>query len=103
MNKKTFYTVKEVADLLESPVSKVRYYVNRFKMDVPIRAGKLAFSEKHIRKLKKIHTLVDEEKYRLDGVAGNLRETEAENEQMHELLEKLLHIKQTLNTLRAGK
>lgn len=103
MIKKTFYTVKEVADILNNPVSKVRYYVRKFKINVPLRAGKLSFTEKHIKKLQKINELVENEKYRLDGVAGNLRQTEEEEQQISELLQKLQNIKKTLHTLRSSR
>ena len=103
MIKKTFYTVKEVAEILESPVSTVRYYVRKFKIDVPIKAHKLSFTQKHLKKLLKIKELVENEKYRLDGVAGNLRQTEEEEEELLELLQKLQGIKKTLITLRSSK
>lgn len=102
MIKKTFYTVKEVADILEIPVSKVRFYVSKFKINVPKRVNKLAFSNKHINKLRKILKLVDEEKYRLEGAAGNLRQAAEQEEKMDDLLEKLQHIKKTLVTLRSN-
>lgn len=101
MNKKTFYTVKEVAEMLELNESTLRFYVNRFKLTIPKRANRLAFSEKHIAKLRKIVELANNERYKLDGVAKNLRNTEEENAQLSELRKRLEHIKKTLISVRA--
>ncbi|MFB0945469.1 MAG: DNA-binding transcriptional MerR regulator [Spirosomataceae bacterium] len=102
MIKKTFYTLVEVAEILDIPVSKLRFYVNRFKIDVAKRVNKFSFSDKNIRKLRKILELVDDEKYRLEGVAGNLRQSEEHEERLDDLLHKLQYIKKTLVILRSN-
>ena len=101
MNKKTFYTVKEVAEMLDINDSTLRFYVNRFKINVPKRANRLAFSEKHINKLRKIKELANNESYKLEGVAKNLRQEEEENAQLNELARRLENIKRTLISIRA--
>lgn len=101
MNKKTFYTVKEVTEMLELNESTLRFYVNRFKISIPKRANRLTFSDKHIAKLRKILELANNESYKLEGVAKNLRQNEEENAQLSELSQRLEHIKKTLITVRA--
>jgi DNA-binding transcriptional MerR regulator len=101
MNKKTFYTVKEVTEMLELNESTLRYYVSRFKINVPKRANRLAFSERHINKLRKIKKLANKESYKLEGVAKNLCLHEEENAQLSELSKRLEHIKKTLISVRS--
>lgn len=101
MNKKTFYTVKEVTEMLDLNESTLRYYIGRFKINVPKRANRLAFTEKHVTKLRKILELANNESYKLEGVAKNLRQHEEENAQLAELAQRLEHIKKTLVSVRS--
>lgn len=74
MENKTFYSISEVSKLLDDePESKIRYYVNHFKLNVPIRAGKLAFSQKNVEKLRKILELRNEQKFTLAGAKASLK------------------------------
>lgn len=102
MNKKTFYTVKEVVEMLDLNESTLRFYIRRFKLNVPKYGNKFAFDDKQINKLRKIKELTENEQYKLKGVAKNLRQHAEENAQLTELQHRLEEIKRTLISVRSN-
>lgn len=100
MIEKTVFSVAEVAGMFEVNESKIRYYVDRFNIDVPKKSNKLAFRQKHIDKLKKLTELIDNEQYTLSGAAATLRNRDEEDAYIAEVLDKLKHVKRVLITLK---
>lgn len=96
-DEKLFYGIKDVAQKLGfENESAVRYYVDFFHINIPKRAGKLAFREKDIEKIRKIANLTKQEGYKLEAAKKTLRKKEEKSTSTEEILLKLQNIKRIL-------
>jgi DNA-binding transcriptional MerR regulator len=99
---KLFYTIGEVADILDIPVSTVRFWENEFDILKPRKnkKGNRLFMPEDLRNLKIIHHLVKIKGMTLAGARKQLDEKWQETDYKHELRESLQGIKELLGEIR---
>ena len=95
---KLYYSIGEVAEMLEVPVSTVRFWENEFDILKPMKnkKGNRLFTPVDIRNLRIIHRLVKEEGMTLTGVKKKLSEKWVETDYKFEISESLQKIKSIL-------
>ena len=100
---KIFYTVGEVAAILEESPSLVRFWSNEFsKFIKPQRNGKgnRLFSKEDVETFKHIHLLVNVEGLTLEGVAKRLKGDKKDVINKARVLESLKSIREQLTEIR---
>lgn len=100
---KFFYTVGEVAAILEESPSLVRFWSNEFsKFIKPQRNGKgnRLFSKDDVETFKHIHLLVNVEGLTLEGVAKRLKGDKKDVINKARVLEALKSIREQLTEIR---
>ncbi len=99
---KLYYSIGEVAEMLEVPVSTVRFWENEFDVLKPMKnkKGNRLFTQADIKNLKIIHHLLKEEGMTLSGVKKKLSEKWDETDYKFEINESLLKIKSMLLDIR---
>ena len=99
---KLYYSIGEVAEMLEMPVSTVRFWENEFDILKPMKnkKGNRLFTPADIKNLKIIHHLVKEEGMTLSGAKKRLSEKWDETEYKYEINESLRNIKSMLLDIR---
>lgn len=91
---KLYYSIGEVAEMLDVPVSTVRFWENEFAALKPMKnkKGNRLFTAGDLKNLKIIHHLLKEEGMTISGVrkrlAGNMEEVEYKYE-IKESLDKI--------------
>jgi DNA-binding transcriptional MerR regulator len=102
---KLYYSIGEVAEMLDVPVSTVRFWENEFDILKPMKnkKGNRLFTQADIKNLKIIHHLVKEEGMTLSGakkkVSGKWEETDYKfeiNESLQKIKSILLDIKENI-------
>jgi DNA-binding transcriptional MerR regulator len=95
---KLYYSIGEVAEMLEVPVSTVRFWENEFNILKPMKnkKGNRLFTPADIKNLKIIHHLLKEEGMTLSGVKKKLTGKWEETDYKFEINESLLKIKNIL-------
>jgi DNA-binding transcriptional MerR regulator len=95
---KLYYSIGEVAGMLEVPVSTVRFWENEFDILKPLKnkKGNRLFTPVDIKNLRIIHHLVKEEGMTLSGVKKKLSEKWEETNYKFEINESLQKIKSLL-------
>ncbi len=95
---KRYYTIGEVAVLLDVNTSLVRFWENEFDILKPKRnkKGNRLFSLKDVENLKLIYHLVKERGFTLEGAQKKLRDNKEDTAKNAEVVEKLKMIKQAL-------
>ena len=102
---KLFYTVGEVAEILNESTSLVRFWANEFpKFIRPQRnaKGNRLFSKDDVDYFKMIHHLVKTEGLTLEGAAKRLKEDKKGGMDKQKVLETLQEIRLQLSEIRAG-
>jgi DNA-binding transcriptional MerR regulator len=99
---KLYYSIGEVAEMLEVPVSTVRFWENEFDVLKPMKnkKGNRLFTPADIKNLRIIHHLVKEEGMTLAGVKKKLSEKWEETDYKFEINESLQNIKAILLDIR---
>lgn len=99
---KLYYSIGEVAEMLDVPVSTVRFWENEFEILKPMKnkKGNRMFTPADIRNLKIIHHLLKDEGMTLSGVKKKLTGKWEETSYKYELNESLQKIKSLLLDLR---
>lgn len=84
-SKKLFYTVGDIADELEIPPHRIRYWCDEFPQLEPPRSpgGQRQFRKEDRERLRQIYHLVEEEKYTVEGARERLK-TRDENPDLEE-------------------
>ena len=96
---KLFYTVGEVADILNESTSLVRFWANEFpKFIRPQRnaKGNRLFSKDDVNNFRKIHHLVKTEGLTLEGAARRMKEEKKGGMDKQKVLDTLQGIRQQL-------
>jgi DNA-binding transcriptional MerR regulator len=95
---KLFYSIGEVAEMLDVPVSTIRFWENEFDVLKPMKnkKGNRLFTPGDIKNLKIIHHLVKEEGMTLNGAKKRLSEKWDETDYKFEINESLQKIKAIL-------
>jgi DNA-binding transcriptional MerR regulator len=99
---KLYYSIGEVAEMLEVPVSTVRFWENEFDILKPMKnkKGNRLFTSADIKNLRIIHHLVKDEGMTLSGVKKKLSEKWDEADHKYEINESLQRIKSILLDIR---
>jgi DNA-binding transcriptional MerR regulator len=99
---KLYYSIGEVAEMLEVPVSTVRFWENEFDVLKPMKnkKGNRLFTAMDIKNLRIIHHLVKEEGMTLAGAKKRLSEKWVDTDYKFEINESLQKIKSILIDIR---
>jgi DNA-binding transcriptional MerR regulator len=99
---KLYYSIGEVAEMLDVPVSTIRFWENEFDILKPMKnkKGNRLFTPADIKNLKILHHLVKEEGMTLSGAKKKLSEKWDETDQKYEIGQSLQKIKTILLDLR---
>lgn len=99
---KLYYSIGEVAELLEVPVSTVRFWENEFDILKPMKnkKGNRLFTPADVKNLKMLYHLVKEEGMTLSGAKKKLSEKWDDTEYKYEINESLQKIKIMLLDIR---
>jgi DNA-binding transcriptional MerR regulator len=99
---KLYYSIGEVAEMLEVPVSTIRFWENEFEILKPMKnkKGNRLFTQNDIKNLKILHHLVKEEGMTLAGAKKKLSEKWDETDYKYEINESLQNIKTLLLEIR---
>jgi DNA-binding transcriptional MerR regulator len=99
---KLFYTIGEVAGILDVPVSTVRFWENEFDILKPRKnkKGNRLFMPEDLKNLRIIHHLVKEKGMTLAGAKKQLAEKWEETDYKFEVRESLTGIKELLSEIR---
>lgn len=104
---KLYYTIGEVADMLNISTSLIRFWESEFTYLKPHKnsKGDRRFTKQNIEQLQLIHHLVKDKGFTLDGakkeIKDNKARVQAKNKALHtlqHLKSKLLELKSTLNS-----
>lgn len=95
---KLYYSIGETAEMLEVPISTVRFWENEFAILKPMKnkKGNRLFTPADIKNLRIIHHLVKEERMTLGGAKKKLSEKWTETDYKYEINESLQKIKSIL-------
>jgi DNA-binding transcriptional MerR regulator len=95
---KLYYSIGEVAEMLDVPISTVRFWENEFEILKPMKnkKGNRLFTPQDIKNLRIIHRLVKEEGMTLSGAKKKLTEKWDETDYKFEITESLEKIKAIL-------
>jgi DNA-binding transcriptional MerR regulator len=101
---KLYYSIGEVAEMLEVPVSTIRFWENEFDVLKPMKnkKGNRLFTPADIKNLRIIHHLVKEEGMTLSGAKKRLSEKWDETEYKFGINESLQKIRAMLLDIRDG-
>jgi DNA-binding transcriptional MerR regulator len=102
MIEKLYYSIGEVAEMLDVPVSTVRFWENEFDILKPMKnkKGNRMFTPSDIKNLKIIHHLLKKEGMTLSGVKKKLSGKWEETDYKYEINESLQKIKTILLDIR---
>jgi DNA-binding transcriptional MerR regulator len=101
---KLFYSIGEVAEMLNVPVSTVRFWENEFDILKPRKnkKGNRLFMPEDLKNLKIIHHLVKEKGMTLAGAKKQLSEKWQETDYKYEINQSLQNIREILLDIRDG-
>lgn len=99
---KLYYSIGEVAEMLEVNASMLRYWEREFDILKPKKnaKGDRFFTKGDIEKIKLIYHLVKEKGYTLEGAKARLKANPEQEEKKFKLIEKLKKVKDFLNELK---
>jgi len=101
---KLYYPIGEVAEMLEVPISTIRFWENEFVVLKPMKnkKGNRLFTPADIKNLRIIHHLLKDEGMTLSGAKKRLSEKWEETDYKYEINESLEKIKSMLLDIRDG-
>ena len=101
---KLYYSIGEVAKMLDVSTSLIRFWEGEFKMLKPRknRRGNRMFTEKDIDVLLLIHYLVKERGYTLEGAKNKLKENKDDTINAFEVVQSLQKIRTFLVDMKAN-
>ncbi len=99
---KLYYSIGEVSDILDVPVSTVRFWENEFDILKPLKnkKGNRMFTAADLKNLRIIHHLLKEEGMTLVGVKKKLSGKWEETDYKYEINESLRKIRTMLLDMR---
>lgn len=99
---KLYYSIGEVAEMLEVPVSTVRFWDNEFDVLKPMKnkKGNRLFTQIDLKNIRIIHHLLKEEGMTLSGVKKRMAAKWEETDYKYEINESLQKIRSMLLELR---
>jgi DNA-binding transcriptional MerR regulator len=95
---KLYYSIGEVSEMLEVPVSTLRFWENEFDILKPMKnkKGNRLFTPADIKNLRIIHHLVRDEGMTLSGAKKRMSQKWDETDYKYEINESLVKIKSIL-------
>ena len=95
---KLYYSIGEVSQMLDVPISTLRFWENEFNILRPMKnkKGNRMFTPTDIKNLKIIHHLVKEEGMTLSGAKKRMSQKWEETDYKYEINESLVKIKSIL-------
>lgn len=99
---KLYYSIGEISEMLDVPVSTVRFWDNEFEVLKPVKnkKGNRLFTQSDVKNLRIIHHLLKEEGMTLSGVKKKMSEKWDETNYKYEISESLLKIKSIIIDLK---
>jgi DNA-binding transcriptional MerR regulator len=99
---KLYYSIGEVAEMLEVPVSTIRFWDNEFAILKPMKnkKGNRLFTQNDLKNIKIIHHLLKDEGMTIDGARKKLSEKLPETEYKFAVTESLMKIRSMIIELR---
>ncbi len=99
---KLYYTIGEVAEMLDVNASLLRYWEKEFDILKPKKnvKGDRFFTKDDIEKIKLIYHLVKEKGYTLDGAKSRLKTESVSTEKKLQIIEKLKKIRGFMEELK---
>lgn len=99
---KLYYSIGEVSEMLEVPISTVRFWENEFDILKPMKnkKGNRLFTQADLRNLKILHHLLKEEGMTLAGAKKKLSGKWDETDYKYEINESLQKIRNILIDIR---
>jgi len=100
---KLYYTIGEVADMLDISTSLIRFWESEFTYLKPHKnsKGDRRFTKQNIEQLQLIHHLVKEKGFTLDGAKKEIKDNKARMQAKTKALNSLQTLKAKLLDLRA--
>ncbi len=101
-NEKLFYSIGEVADMLDEQTSAVRFWEKEFDILKPKKnkKGNRLFTPKDVENLKIIHYLLKEKGMTIAGAKKKMGENPDDVRQNHEVVKSLKKIREMLIEIR---
>ena len=101
---KKYYTIREVSDLLELPLSTLRFWEKQFTMLKPFRdsKGNRFYSERDIEIIKMVRYLVKERGLKIEAALAELRRNRQGVERRAEVVDRLKNVRDRLNEMLAS-
>ena len=99
---KRYYSIREVADLFNVNISKLRYYEKEFPTLSPKknRSGDRVYTKAEVDHLREILDLVENRGFKLQGAREYLNKKQTAQNDTDQLLDKLREIRQFMVDLR---
>lgn len=99
---KKFYKIGDVAQILDIPMSTLRYWETQFTIIKPRRNAKNIrfYTPGDIETIRKIHYLVKEKGFKLDAAQAQIRANRDGVDKRFEVVERLKNIKAQLEGLK---
>lgn len=99
---KLYYSIGEVAELLDVNASLLRFWEKEFDIIQPQKNGKgnRIYKEADVKNLKLIHHLVKERGFTLDGAKKKIKEQHKALLEKSEMIESLKHVRNMLIELK---
>ena len=98
--KKKYFTIGEVAEMLEVNTSLIRFWEREFDYINPKKnkKGLRKYTSNDIKKLEKVYHLLKEDKFTIDGAKKNLKKKDSKNNER--IISKLENIRKKLIELK---
>jgi DNA-binding transcriptional MerR regulator len=99
---KLYYSIGEVADMLEVNPSLLRFWEKEFDIIKPQKNGKgnRIYKEQDLKNLRLIHQLVKERGFTLDGAKKKIKDQHKALLEKSEMIDSLKHVKAMLLELK---
>lgn len=101
-NFKLYYSIGEVAELLDVNTSLLRFWEKEFPDIKPQKnsRGNRIYKDKDVNQLRMIHHLVKERGFTLEGAKQKMKQSKSSLEDEYEVIESLKHVKSLLLDLK---
>lgn len=98
---KRYYSIKEVADMLDIPESTLRYWEKEFKQIAPKKNSKgiRQYTAQDIEQIRKVNHLVKEKSLTIKGAKSQLDKNVPVTADTHDIVERLKYVRQELTSI----
>jgi len=99
---RTYFSIGEVAEMLQVSTSTIRSWEKRFPGIHPTRnkKGDRLYKLKEVRRFQSIHYLLKVKRFTIEGARSALQESGAIYEKMAEVRQRLLRVREDLTSIR---